>query len=193
MLALTAIFAIAAFADIRLPDTPKPTPKPTGKQVELFVDVTSEVSETTLVIKKSSSKLLRAALDEAEGIDTTIAQNETAKPSVSASMPTVIGGMFLTLAFVFGGVWMVRSKKPSKTVVGLFLIGVFVTGTVLVFANIAPPRKFGITKNLLSPEFSSGRGATAQGKVRVKIVNDTNAASPDIKLLIPMNAENNEE
>lgn len=193
LLALIAIFAIVAFADIRLPDTPKPKATPKGKQVELFVDVTSEVTEPTLVIKKSSSKLLRAALDEAEGIDSNLAQNETAKPTSSASTSTVVGGMFLTFAFVFGGVWFVRSKKPSKTVVGLFIVGVFATGSVLVFANIAPPQLLGISKNILSPEFNSGRGATARGKVRVRIINDSSAASPDIKLLIPMNTENNEE
>lgn len=190
LFALTAIFAIAAFADIRLPDTPKPAPK--GKQVEMFVDVTSEVSEPTLVIKKSSSKLLRAALDEAEGIDGNLAQTESAKPNFTASSQTVVGGIFLTLAFVFGGVWIARSK-PSKTVVSLFLAGVFATGSVLVFANIAPPQRLGINKNILSQEFYSGRGATARGKVRVKIVNDSTAATPDIKLLIPMNSENNEE
>lgn len=193
LLILITILSIVALADIRLPDTPKPKATPTGKQVELFVDVTSEVTEPTLVIKKSSSKLLRAALDEAEGLENNLAQTESTSPNFTATSQTVIGGMFLTFAFVFGGVWFVRSKKPSKTVVGLFLIGVFATGSVLVFANIAPPRLLGISKNILSPEFNSGRGATAKGKVRVKIVNDSSAASPDIKLLIPMDAENNEE
>ncbi|HRH40888.1 MAG TPA: hypothetical protein PKY82_04535 [Pyrinomonadaceae bacterium] len=179
-----------ALADIARPQTPTPVPIPKGKQVELFVDVTTEVTEPTLVIKKSSSKLLRAALDEAEGIDSNLAQNETAKPSFNASTQTIIGGMFLTLAFVFGGVWLARSK-PSKTVIGLFLVGVFATGGILVFANIAPPRIFGIDKNMLSTEFQTRSGASARGKVRVKIVNDSSPVTSDMKLLIPMNPENN--
>ena len=187
LLILISILSIVALADIAPPKTPAP---PKGKQVELFVDVTTEVTEPTLVIKKSSSKLLRAALDEAEGLDSNLAQTETAKPSSAASTQTVIGGMFLTLAFVFGGVWLARSK-PSKTVIGLFLVGVFATGAVLVFANIAPPRLFGIDKNIFSQEFQSRSGATARGKVRVKIINDSSPASPDMKLLIPMNPENN--
>lgn len=93
-------------------------------------------------------------MDEAEGIDNNLAQNEATKRSFGASTQTVIGGMFLTMAFVFGGVWLARSK-PSKTVIGLFLVGFFATGGVLVFANIAPPRFFGIDKNMLSTEFQT--------------------------------------
>jgi hypothetical protein len=186
LFAVTAIFSIVAIADIRPPDAPKPAPK--GKQVEILVDVTTEVTEPTLVIKKSSSKLLRAALDEAEGIENNLAQNETVEPRSTVSTQTVIGGMFLALAFVLGGVWLARSK-PSKTVIGLFLIGIFAAGTVLVFANIAPPRRFGIDKFMLSQEFQSRSGATARGKVRVKIINDSDSVSPDLKLLIPTGSE----
>ncbi len=190
LLVLMTCFAGVIFADIARPSTPKPTPK--GNQVEMFVDVTTEVTEPTLVIKKSSTKLLRAALDEAEGVENNLAQNEPAKPNFGASTQTVIGGMFLTLAFVFGGVWMARSK-PSKTVIGLFFVGIFAAGGALVFANIAPPRIFGIDKNMLSPEFQTRSGASARGKVRIKIVNDSSPVTSDIKLLIPMNPETNRE
>jgi hypothetical protein len=185
---LIAVLALAAVADIPPLKTPAP---PKGKQVELFVDITSEVTEPTLVIKKSSSKLLRAALDEADGIENDLAASETELPRSAAATQTIIGGTFLMLAFAFGGVWLVRSK-PSKTVIGLALVALFATGSVLVFANIAPPRMFGISKNMLSEQFQSRSGANARGKVRVKIIDGTTADS-DIKLLIPMNAENNEE
>jgi hypothetical protein len=185
---LIALLATAAVADIPPPKTPAP---PNGKQVDLFIDITSEVTEPTLVIKKSSSKMLRAALDEAEGIESDSAQTDTVRPRSTASAQTIIGGTFLMLAFVFGGVWLVRSK-PSKTVIGLVLVALFATGSVLVFANIAPPRMFGISKNMLSEQFQSRSGANARGKVRVKIVDGTTADS-DIKLLIPMDSANNEE
>ena len=181
LFALTAIFAIAALADIRLPEPPKP--KPTGKQIQMYVDVTGDVSEPTLVIKKSSAKLLRAALDEAEGMENNLAAVEAPKAAIGTSQ-TIVGGMFLTLAFIFGGVWMARSK-PSKTIVGLFLL-VFLGGaSALVYANVAPPRIFGINKAMLSEEFYNGRGGFARGKVRVKIVSDASSVSDDIKLLIP--------
>lgn len=182
LFALTAILSCVALADIAPPSTPKPAPK--GKQVQLMVNVTNEVTEPTLVIKKSSTKLLRAALDEAEGIENNSAQIETAKPNSSAAIQTVIGGMFLTLALVFGGVWFARGKKPSKTAIGLFLIGIFTTATVLVVANVAPPKSFGINKYMLSPDFHSFRSATARGNVRVKIIDDKESTD-DVKLLIP--------
>lgn len=190
LFALTVIFSIAGLADIRLPEPPKNQAAQKENQVELMVQVTNEVTEPTLVIKKSSSKLLRAALEEAEGLNENLAQTEPARSSFGASVQTVIGGMLLTLGFIFGGVWLARSK-PSKTVIGLFLVGIFTAGTVLVLANIAPPRLFGIDKFMLSEQFQSRSGASARGKVRVKIVDDSNPVSSDIKLLIPKGAENN--
>lgn len=188
-LVLIAIFAVVILADIPRPKTPIPNPAPKGNEVEMYVGVTNEYSEPTLIIKKSSAKLLRAALDEAENVESNSAAVETTKSSSFASTQTLIGGTFLTLAFIFGGVRLARSK-PSKTVISLFLIGILATGTVLVFANIAPPRIFGINKNMLSEEFQSRSGAYARGKVRIKIVNDSNPVSDDIKLLIPKNPEN---
>lgn len=188
LFALIAIFSVISFADIRLPDTPKPKPTSTGKQVELLVDVSNEISEPTLVIKKSSTKFLRAALDEAEGLTDS---NATAEIK-SNSTPTIIGGTFLTLAFIFGGVWFARSKKPSKTAVGLFLVGILGAATVLVTANVAPLQNVGINKNMLSQELQDRSRNFAKGKVRIKIVNGT-AADSDIKLLIPSGSENTEE
>jgi len=178
LFALTAILSVIALADVRLPDTPTPKPLPKGKQMEMFIDVTSEVDEPTLVIKKSSAKRLRAALDEAENSDNSTASVE-AKPNLG-SVQTVIAGTFLSLALVFGGVWLVRSK-PSRTTIGLFLILILGSSSLLVLANVAPPRVFGISKNVFSDEIQ--RRAFVRGKVRIKIVNDS--IGDDIKLLVP--------
>ncbi len=188
-----ALFSFAVFADIRMPEppTPKPTATPkvvTGKQVELMIDVTSEVSEPTLVIKKSSVKNLRAALDEAEGIDNLAnVSNETDSKLGSSigSIQTIIGGLFLSLAFVFGGVWFVKNK-PNKTTVALFLVAFFGASTVLVWGNIAPPRLFSISKNIFADEIQ--RFGYARGMVRVKVVAESNA---DIKLLVPITDASN--
>jgi hypothetical protein len=195
---LLAFLSISAFADIRMPEPPTPKPTATmkpiaGKQIDLMIDVTSEVSEPTLVIKKSSVKNLRAALDEAEGIDNLATQTESegTKPSATiGSIQRVVGGLFLSLAFVFGGVWFVKNK-PSKTAVALFFVAFFGASTVLVWGNIAPPRLFSISKNIFADEIQ--RYAYAKGKVRVKIVTESDA---DIKLLVPItdtsNASNDE-
>jgi hypothetical protein len=182
-----AFLSVSAFADIRLPEPPTPKPtstmKPiTGKQIDLMIDVTSEVTEPTLVIKKSSVKNLRAALDEAEGIDNlaTQTENEDTKQYTTGSIQTVVGGLFLSLAFVFGGVWFVKNK-PNKGTVALFVVAFSGASTLLVWGNIAPPRLFSISKNIFADEIQ--RYAYAKGKVRVKVVTVSEA---DIKLLVPI-------
>lgn len=188
-----ALFSFSVFADIRLPEppTPKPTATPkiaTGKQVELMIDVTSEVSEPTLVIKKSSVKNLRAALDEAEGLDNLAnfsSESDSKLGSSIGSIQTIIGGLFLSFAFIFGGVWFVKNK-PNKATVALFLVAFFGASTVLVWGNIAPPRLFSISKNIFADEIQ--RYAYARGKVRVKVVAESDT---DIKLLVPITDASN--
>ncbi len=180
-------FTLATFADIRMPDTPKPTPTPKGKQVEMYISITNEVSEPTLVIKKGSIKELKAILEEAENLEDNTAmiqpednqnQANTAQTN-SGSSQTIIGGLFLSLAFVFGGVWFVRNK-PSKTVVGVFLLAIIGSATAMVWANVAPPRIFGISKSIFSEELN--RRAYASGKVRLKFSKESGS---EVKLLIP--------
>ena len=54
LLALTILFSIAAFADIKAPTTPKPTeaPKETTKDGEMVIMMTHKVDEPVLVIRK---------------------------------------------------------------------------------------------------------------------------------------------
>ncbi|MCU0239339.1 MAG: hypothetical protein MUC29_07845, partial [Pyrinomonadaceae bacterium] len=145
-----------------------------------------------LVIKKGSIKELKAILDEAESVEDNLAvvQDENNQDVAdvtsknTSSIPTIIGGLFLSLAFVFGGVWVVRNK-PSKIVASLFFVTILASATVMVWANIAPPRIFGLNKSIFSEELS--RRAYASGKVRVKI---TNESGSQVKLLIPRNDEN---
>jgi hypothetical protein len=175
-------FSISAFADVR-PPLPKPTPKPTAdskeKEANMHIAVTREVTEPTLVIKKSSAKMLRAALDEIEAEEDNTASIEGTIKGSSAQ--TIIGGLFLSLAFLFGGVWFFRSK-PSKINAALMLIAALGITTTFVFANIAPPKLFSLSKSMLSPELQ-GYGK-AQGKVKIKI---REIAPADIQLLIPAN------
>ena len=183
LFSLIALLSLVALADVRIP-TPKATPK--GKLVKMVVALDDDVNEPTLVIKKSAVKTLRAALDEAEAGDDNLAQAETS--SEKLPVKTIFAGIFLTLSFIFGGVWLARSK-PSKTVIGLFLFGLFATTTVFVFADVAPPKILGITKRILSQDLQEQ--GFVEGKVRLKIVSDIRT---DFGLLIPEKETNpNEE
>ncbi len=175
---LCLLLSTFVFADIRLPE-PLKTPTSKIKQTDATMRITIDenATETVLKLNKSSVKQLRAALDEIDD-----AGDATAEVKTTNSPQTIIGGLFLSVAFVFGGVWMFRSK-PSKTVVGVFLIGSIIVGTTFVFANIAPPMKIRkITNAVFSPEVNNSGYAT--GKIKIQI-GDKKSMSQDVELIVP--------
>lgn len=182
LLTFTALFSIQAFADIRPPETKTPTPAAKGKLMDMKIEISSEVTEPTLVIKRGSARALRAELEGTDGSEDNLATTATSGNSFRAQ--TIIGGGFLSLAMIFGGVWMFRSK-PSKTKVGVIVALFVATSTVFVFANIAPPKKYDIDQHLFSPDFQ--RYAFAKGKVRVRV--EAGEMAEDMKLLIPVKGE----
>lgn len=139
LFALIVCFSIAAFADVRLPDTPKPTPSPKEKKaVEsyLTIKIDKEAKEARLIVPKSQIKQLRAELENLDDDSSSAAFLSFSRTQ------TIVSGLFMTLAFVFGGVWFARrgkNVKPNKTAVAacvLFLCGGLAT---IVFANAGPP------------------------------------------------------
>jgi hypothetical protein len=179
---LCLLLSTFAFADVRLPDTPTPKPTPKIKQTDATMRITMDkkATETVLKLNKSSLKQLRAAIDDLDD-----SNDATAEVRSVSSPQTIIGGLFLSLAFVFGGVWMFRAK-PSKTVVGLFFIVSCVLTTTFVFANIAPPlgvRKF--TNKTFSEEVNAY--GYAAGNIKVEI-GDSKSMTKDVELIIPSSA-----
>jgi hypothetical protein len=183
-IALIAIFALAAFADVRLPDE-KPTPKQKqAKAIDtrLHISLDPNAKEARLRIPKSQVKQLRAELEQLDGADT----EATASVSFSRTQ-TVVSGLFLSLAFVFGGVWFVRSRgngkgetKTNKTLVvgaGLFLTGAM---TTIVFANVGPPPE---TRNITGKLFSNSVHAYKQASGRIKL--EISDESSEIELIVP--------
>jgi hypothetical protein len=178
--AMLAIFAAAAFADVRLPDTPKPTPVKTVKPASpvdatLHIEFSPREKTARLVIPRSQLKELRAEL---EGLD---------DAPVSAGFSraqTVVGGLFLSLAFVFGGVWFARagknaSKKHKIAAAGalLFFSGAFAT---IAFGNIGPPSRAAITSRIFNAQ-SFNHPLGLQGPVKLEIGDD----SDNIRLIVP--------
>ncbi len=177
---LIAIFSISAFADIRLPDTPKPTatPKP-QKSIDsnLTIRLDQKASETTLIIPKSQISQLRAQLEELD---------DTNEPLLTFSRTqTIVSGLFLSLAIVFGGVWFSRRGKPNKTLVAgavLFLLG---SAATFVFANVGPPMELrNISGKLFDKKVFNGWNF-ASGKIKVKVSDTANS----MELIVPDKAE----
>ena len=181
LLALTAVFSIAAFADVRPPNTPKPTPAPKEKKTidtNFRVSIQKDAKEARLLIPKDQIKALRAQLD---GLDDD--SQETAAFLSFSRAQTVIGGLFLSLAFVFGGVWLTRGArggfKPNKAVVAgavLLFVGAFAAAS---YANMGPPMEArSLTGKMFSPAVHVYK--MGWGKVKVETSDDD-----EIRLIVP--------
>jgi hypothetical protein len=185
VLAFIFVASAAVFADVRLPDTPKPADNP-NKTISsrMIIRLSPEATETKLIIPKNQVKQLRAALEELDNESgSELAVTDSGK-SFSRSQ-TIVSGLFMSLAVVFGGVWFARSRKTdsktSKKIVAgavLFFIGSMAT---LVYANVGPPPALRtIDANLFDKKVFGGWKA-ASGNVKIEISN----TATTVELIVP--------
>lgn len=175
-----ALFSFSIYADIRLPDTPKPTatPKP-QKSIDsnIIIRLDQSATEATLIIPKDQIKQLRAELD---GLD------NTSEPILTFSRTqTIVSGLFLSLAIVFGGVWFSRRGKANKILVAGAVLFLFGSTATFVFANIGPPLELSSISGKLFDKKIFGGWNRASGKIKVKVAENGNA----IELIVPDKAE----
>ena len=174
---LIIALALTAFADVRLPDTP--TPKQSKKiDTQMYISIDKDAKEARLRIPKSQIQQLRAELEQLDDSDATAA-------SGFSKTQTVVSGLFLSLAFVFGGVWLARSRSKSETKTGKALVvgaGLFLTGAMatLAFANAGPPPE---ARSLTGKIFSNSVHVykRASGKIRLETTDETDR----IELIVP--------
>lgn len=180
-MAFVLFVSASAFADIPRPE-PMKTPK-AGKSYEttMTIRLDSSAKEARLIIPKSQIKQLRAALDQMD--DDSDATAGVTSPSVFSRMQTIVSGMFLSLALVFGGVWFVRSGKAA-TRTGKSLVIAFVTlgiasAATIVYANAGPPAEArSITGKMFSQVMNIYKFGS--GKIRVESGN-----SSQVELIVP--------
>ena len=166
--AVLAVFSVAAFADVRPPVTPKPKDKKTVES-DLTIRIDREAKEARLLIPKSHLKQFRAELELPDD------SSNAAFLSFSRTQ-TIVSGLFLSLAFVFGGVWFVRrgktNLKANKTLAAgavLFLCGALATA---VYANVGPPIEArSITSKIFNREVFTPY-LFASGKIKVEVTDD---------------------
>ena len=187
LIALTLILSATAFADVRLPDAAKPTPQPKQPKMidaRMTIRLDKNANDTVLVIPKNQLKQFRAELELLDQDSDTAAALSDSNGGVSRSQ-TIVGGMFLSLAFVFGGVWLARSRKTdgktNKTIVAgivLFLAG---SAATFVFANAGPPSTLrSISSKLFDKQVFNG-WKRAGGNIKISVSTD----SSDVELIVP--------
>jgi hypothetical protein len=179
---LIALFSLAIFADVRLPElpTPKPTPK-NQKTVYFSVKIDESVTDAKIEIPKSLLKYLKKQIAEIEvenGEENTAEIDETPADK-SASVQTIMFGTLLSLGFIFGGVWFVRKGKSNATATIIVVTALVSISATAVFANIAPPIIRNVSSFMFSDEVKNfGRGG---GRVSVKVSNGN-----EILLTVPV-------
>ncbi len=179
LLTLLGLLSIFAFADIRRPHDPKTKPSK-GIDTTLSISIDRNAKEARLVIPRSQLKQLRAELEQ---LDEDADQTATVSTSFSRTQ-MIVSGLFLSLAFIFGGVWFARSgRNVSKTgKAAVIAAGLFMSGAVasFVFANAGPPPDArSITGKLFTPSVHMYK--SAWGKIKL----ETSDESRDIRLIVP--------
>ena len=180
LFALTVIFSSFALADIRLPDTPMPKP-PKSIDSAMTIRFDKKAKDATLVIPKAQLKQLRAELEQ---LDNQQDNNASATTGFSRTQ-TIVSGLFMSLAMVFGGVWLTRSRKINtkvgKTLVAgtvLFCVGSLAT---IAFGNAGPPAELRqITSKLFDKKVFTYWNS-AYGKIKIQVSENANS----VELIVP--------
>lgn len=99
-----------------------------------------EATEAKLVIPRAVWQQMRAGLD---GDDAQSGVAATARFRNLSGAQTVLAGTFLSLAFAFGGVWLVRSRrqtdKLTRVALGVAVLAMASATASIAYANAGPP------------------------------------------------------
>jgi hypothetical protein len=167
--AISIVFSSAAFADVRV-ETPTPkatgTPKPKTVQIsELNIQLSKNDKQARLLIPKSQLKRLLAENGQTDE------NSNQASSAGFTRIQTIVSGLFLSLAIIFGGVWFARSRssKTGKNVVAACAV-VFLCGAcaAIGFANVRPFFETNITGTLFNKEAFKGAPLGVKGDVKIE-------------------------
>ena len=111
---LLVLYALCSLVMNVLADIAKPTTTKAKSTIDtiLSIRLQGDAKEARLIIPRSQLMELRAQLDQIGGpSDTAAAFTAT---GIGSRLPTIVGGLFLTLAIVFGGIWFSRSRTALR-------------------------------------------------------------------------------
>jgi hypothetical protein len=182
--ALAVLLAAAspAFADIALPKKPGADPN----EIRRDLPTARMVIERVEGLREARLQIPRSRLQElnlAAGIDAGGGQSAAFKTA-----GTVVGGVFISLAFVLTGLLLVRSRRGLR--VGRAAAAVALcacaagVAAVTAYANLAPPP--GLRPQDPGTLVKAVTGAPLAGSIRVEIADE----GYEIKLLVPAKARN---
>jgi hypothetical protein len=184
LVALLLAMAIPALADIPDPNT-NTRKKMHGSKIttEMRIEPNEETKEAKLVIPRDVLRQLTAGIDD-EDSQSAASSSRFFKPG---SAQTLMAGLFLSLAFAFGGVWLVRSRvasgKLARAALGVTILALCGLTASIAYANAGPPEVARtLTSKILIQDL---QWWGAYGQVKVEIVEE----GDHITLVLPKQKE----
>jgi len=177
--AVVLFASTAIFADIARPNNSSNRVEKPKSTIDsnLTIRMDRNAKEAKLIIPRSQLRELRAELEQ---LDNELDDSAAATGGISRTQ-TIMSGLFLSLALVFGGVWFVRSgRSPKSAAIIVVLLGIG-TAATFVFANAGPPPEArAITSKLFDMKvFTPYRFAS--GKIKIEVSDDNNS----VQLIVP--------
>ena len=178
---LAFLFGMAQLtsADVVVPKSK--SSKQTRSPIRMSIMPDRSATEARLEIPRSVLNQLRAELD-GDGNEQIA---ETAGTiSQSSNTQTAMAGIFLSLAVVFGGVWLLRSRKQatnlSRVQLGIVILALCATSASIAYANAGPPP---VARSLTSKILiQDAKWYGAYGQVKVVTSDDNDS----IRLVLPI-------
>jgi hypothetical protein len=169
-----------AFADIPNPNNSRSKASKGDFKAQLQIETDDKAKEAKLIIPREIFQQMSAQLNGGDAGTT----GTTARFFNMTSTQTALSGLFLSMAFAFGGVWLVRARKGAERTtraaalcLSLLIVGGITAG--VAYANAGPPPVArSLTSKILIPEL---QWWGAYGEVKVEIVDEGN----QIQLVLP--------
>ena len=181
--ALLAATSATALANLANPDSPRKPSKSANVNARMSIEPSQEATEARLVIPRAVWRNLRAEL---EGPDAGTQAAALTGARFNAGGPqTAMAGLFLSLAFAFGGVWLVRARKSLSGRTRTAALGVALvmlagaSAASIAYANAGPPPVArSLTSKILIPD---AQWYGVYGQVKVELVDE----GDQIRLVLP--------
>jgi hypothetical protein len=183
--AATLLLSLSTFADIPRPDggTNNRVKKPIVVDTTLDISLDAQAKEARLIIPASRIKELRAELEELEALDN--GEDNTAALGGTSSftkVQTIVAGTLMSLAFVFGGLWLSRNRRivlNSRAVGIVAVASILGAGATLLYANAGPPAE---ARSITGKMFSQSVHIYGFGYGRIKLEAGT---GDRVRLIVP--------
>jgi hypothetical protein len=143
----------------------------------LSIRIDKKATEAKLIIPRSQLRQLRAELEQIDG-----GGDEIAAPTQTVTRTqTIVSGALLSLAFVFGGMWFIRSgSQNSKPVIGAAVLLTVGSIATFVYGNAGPPPE---ARSISGKMFSQGVHMYKQAWGPIKLEVSDKVKNPE--LIVP--------